>query len=103
LDNNTYATKEPWPLDFTREGLEADFLWPADTATAGRQAWAGFPGVYAYCPIHGPKPGATVYARFSDPRTGLGGQQSPYFAGQFLRPPAACSIWAAARCGGSAP
>ena len=52
---------------FTREGLEADFLWLADTATASRQAWAGFPGVYSYCPVRGPKPGATVFARFSDP------------------------------------
>ena len=83
LENNTYASKEPWPLDFTREGLEADFLWLADTATAGRQAWAGFPGVYSYCPVRGPKPGATVFARFSDPRTTQGGQQPVYFAGQF--------------------
>ena len=83
LENNTYASKEPWPLDFTREGLEADFLWLGDTATASRQAWAGFPGVYSYCPVRGPKPGATVFARFSDPRTAQGGQQPVYFAGQF--------------------
>ena len=83
LENDTYAGKEPWPLDFTREGAEADFLWLADTATAGRQAWAGFPGVYSYCPVRGPKPGATVFARFSDPRTTQGGQQPVYFAGQF--------------------
>ena len=83
MENNMYASKEPWPLDFTREGLEADFLWPADTATAGRQAWAGFPGIYGYCPVRGPKPGATVFARFADPRTAQGGQQPVYFAGQF--------------------
>ena len=83
MENNIYASKEPWPLDFTREGLEADFLWLGDTATASRQAWAGFPGVYGYCPVRGPKPGATVFARFSDPRTAQGGQQPVYFAGQF--------------------
>ncbi len=83
MENNMYASKEPWPLEFTREGLEADFLWLGDTATAGRQAWAGFPGVYGYCPVRGPKPGATVFARFSDPRTAQGGRQPVYFAGQF--------------------
>jgi hypothetical protein len=83
LESNVYASKEPWPLDFTREGLEADFLWLGDTATAGRQAWAGFPGVYGYCSVRGPKPGAAVLARFSDPRAGQGGQQPAYFAGQF--------------------
>lgn len=83
LENNTYAGKDPWPLDFTREGAEADFLCPCDTAAAGRQAWAGFPGVYGFCPVRGAKPGATVYARFSDPRTAQGSQQPVYFAGQF--------------------
>ena len=83
MENNMYAGKEPWPLEFTREGLEADFLWLGDTATAGRQAWAGFPGVYSYCPLRGAKPGATVFARFSDPRTAQGGRQPVYMAGQF--------------------
>jgi hypothetical protein len=83
LEHNSYASKEPWPLDFTREGLEADFLSLGDTATAGHRAWADFPGVFGYCPVRGPKPGATVFARFSDPRTAQGGQQPVYFAGQF--------------------
>jgi hypothetical protein len=83
LDDNTYAGREPWPLDMTREGREADFLWLGDTATASRQAWAGFSGVYSYCPVRGPKPGATVYARLSDPTTSQGGLQPVYFAGQF--------------------
>ena len=33
--------------------------------------------------MRGPKPGATVYARFSDPAGGQGGQQPVYLAGQF--------------------
>ena len=82
-ENNMYSTREPWPLSFTREGLDADFLWLADAATASRQAWGQFPGVYSYCPVRGPKAGATVYARFSDPRVAQGDQQPVYFAGQF--------------------
>ncbi|MGA2064707.1 MAG: hypothetical protein ABSG86_07050 [Thermoguttaceae bacterium] len=81
--NLTYAASEPWPLDFTREGLEAEYLWLGDTAAASAQAWAGFPGVYGFCPLRGPKPGATVLARFSDPRTAQAGKQPVFFAEQF--------------------
>ena len=101
-DNNMYSTAEPWPLAFTRDGLDADFLWLADTATASRQAWASFAGVCSYCPVRGPKPGATVYARFSDPAL------PKAISSRSISPGSStdrgeCSTWAAARCGGSAP
>ncbi len=83
IDDNTYATRDPWPLELTREGREADFLWLGDTAAASRRAWADFPGVYSYYPLRRPKPGATVYARFSDPATAQGNVQPVYWAGQF--------------------
>ena len=70
-------------MDFTREGMEADFLWLGDSATASSTAWASFPGVYSFCPVRGPKAGATVYARFSDPSVSQGGEGPVYFAGQF--------------------
>ncbi len=82
-ESGAYATPDPWPLDFTREGLEADFLMLGDSATAGRRAWTEFAGVYSYCPVRKAKPGATVYARFSDPRAAEGGEQPVYMAGQF--------------------
>ncbi len=82
-ESGAYATSDPWPLDFTREGLEADFLMLGDSATAGRRAWSDFVGVYSYCPVRKAKPGATVYARFSDPRAAEGGEQPVYMAGQF--------------------
>jgi hypothetical protein len=78
-----YSSREPWPLDFTREGMEADFLWLTDSAVSSAKAWASLPGVYSYCPVRGPKPGATVYARFSDPAVGQGNEGPVYFAGQF--------------------
>jgi hypothetical protein len=83
LDDNTYSGRDALPLDMTREGREADFLWLGDSATASRQAWAGFSGVYSYCPVRGPKPGATVYARLSDSAGGTGGLEPVYMAGQF--------------------
>ena len=90
FDGGTYVSNEPWPLDFTREGLEAEFLWLNDTATASQRAWAEFAGVYSYFPVRGPKPGATVLALFSDPTAGghrrealVADRQPVYFAEQF--------------------
>lgn len=83
MESETYVSKEPWPLDFTREGREAEFLWLADGESANQQAWAAFPGVYSCQPIRGPKPGATVFARFADPQLGQGDRQPAYFVGQF--------------------
>ena len=76
------AASEPRPLDFTREGIEAEFLWLAETATASQQAWAAFGGVYSFFPVRGPKPGATVYA-YVTARAGPGEKPPVYLAGQF--------------------
>ena len=65
----TYSSEEPWPLEFTREGLQAAYLWLGDTAIASQATWSQFPGVYSYCPVRDKKAGATVLARFGDSRT----------------------------------
>ncbi len=83
LESDVTWNKEPWPLDFTREGLEAQFLWLADTEAANQQAWADFPGVYSCYPVRGPKSAATVLARVSDPKSGRSGSGEVYFAEQF--------------------
>jgi hypothetical protein len=83
VENLSNASEDALPLEFTREGQDADFLWLADSATASRQAWASFPGVYSFLPVRGVKPGATLYARLKDSRTGESTDHSPYFAGQF--------------------
>jgi len=83
LEESMYASEEPWPLEFSREGLEAEFILPADSPSEGRQVWAGFEGVYSFFPVRGPKQGATVLARFSDPRTARDGQLPVYMAWQF--------------------
>ena len=81
-DATEKAGEEPWPPAFTREGAEAEFLRLADDPGESEAVWKEFEGVYAYLPVEGPKPSATVYARFADP-TIAGERSNVYFAGQF--------------------
>jgi hypothetical protein len=83
FEGSTAVAKDPWPLEFSREGLETQFLWLGDTAPASQQVWTAFPGVYSCFPVRGPKPAASVLAYYFDPRMGRSGQALPYFVGQF--------------------
>ena len=78
--NATYSSEEPWPLEFTREGRQAAYLWLGDSAIASQATWSQFAGVYSFCPLRDKKAGATVLARFGDTRTAQGGQQPIYMA-----------------------
>ena len=82
-EEGRYGSTAAWPLDFTRDGLEAEFLWLADSAPASQQLWSDFPGVYGYYGVRGAKPGATIYARYSDPESGSTTERPVYLAGQF--------------------
>jgi len=75
-------TEESWPLSFTPEGLDAEFVSLSDSAATSRQTWKNFK-VFSYFPVRGPKKGATVLARFSDPRAAIGNEQPVYMAWQF--------------------
>lgn len=84
LDDGQYGGEAPWPLEFERAGREAKFLWLDDSAETSAAAWERFPGVYGFYGVKGEKPGATVYARFSDPAARQMSDESPvYMAGQF--------------------
>lgn len=83
MDDGVYGSKQPWPLAFSRAGEEADFLWLAETPLESEQAWLSFPGVYGCYAVKGPKPAATVYARYSDPDAGISAELPVYFAEQF--------------------
>ncbi|MEI8373227.1 MAG: hypothetical protein WCJ35_10395 [Planctomycetota bacterium] len=78
--NVTFSSEEAWPLEFTREGLQASYLWLGDSAIASLATWSQFSGVYSYCPVRDKKAGATVLARFGDSRKAQGGQQPIYMA-----------------------
>ena len=83
LDDGLYGSAQPWPLEFTREGQEADFLWIGDTPEESRARWERFAGVFGCYAVRGPKPGAHVYARYSDPEAGLAVERPVYFADHF--------------------
>ena len=78
--NVTYSSDEAWPLEFTREGRQAAYLWLGDTPIASQATWSQFKGVYSFCPVRDKKAGATVLARFGDSRASQGGQQPIYMA-----------------------
>lgn len=83
MEEGRFGSEVAWPIQFTREGLEAEFLWLTDSAATSQQAWSEFPGVFGYYPVRGPKPGAVIYGRYSDPEEAGLGQQNVYIAGQF--------------------
>ena len=62
-------SSQPWPIDFTNEGKTAGFLQLTDDPVSSALRWKEFPGFFRAYPTSGAKAGATVYARFSDPRT----------------------------------
>jgi hypothetical protein len=83
LDDGLFGSKSPWPISFSREGEEADFLWLGDTPAESRANWKKFPGVFGCYAVRGPKPGAQVYGSYSDPDAGLVAGQPVYFAEHF--------------------
>jgi len=70
----------PRPLEFTREGREAEFLWLAATRGASDAIWREFPGVHACFPVDGAKAGATEYLALGR-AAGLAGPL--FLAGQY--------------------
>jgi hypothetical protein len=61
--------QQAWPIEFSREGSEAEFLQLTDAAQTSAATWKQLAGFYRCYPTSGPKAGATVYAYFSDPRS----------------------------------
>ncbi|HTN77655.1 MAG TPA: VWA domain-containing protein, partial [Pirellulaceae bacterium] len=72
-----------WPLQFTRDGIEAEFLWLTDDFVTSEAAWQSFGGVFGYFAVKDPKPGAKVFARFADPDTSIDNELPIYLAGHF--------------------
>lgn len=77
------SEEEPMPLEFTRDGLDAEFLWIAGSREASRVVWSEFPGIYSCHPASEAKPGATIYARVAKPGATAGEPRLIDMAGQF--------------------
>lgn len=78
-----FGGSDPFPLDYSREGASSEFLWLGDSFGENADNQKKFEGVYGYYAVNESKPGATVFARFSDPTTAFGGVLPIYLAGQF--------------------
>ena len=80
LSLGRFGGENPWPVDFTRDGFQAEFLRLENDATESEESWADFEGVFGYYAVRDPKPGARVYGRFSDPETAIEDQLPIYLA-----------------------
>ncbi len=83
LDDGLYGSKTPWPILFTREGEEAEFLALTDNAAESQLLWTEFPGVYGCYAVKGPKPGARVLGYYGDPDASFTAEYPVYMAEQF--------------------
>jgi hypothetical protein len=83
LDDSRYGSTVPWPIEFTREGRDADFLWLGTSHEESEARWTEFAGVFGFYRVKGPKPGAIVYGRFGDPDATAAAEKPVYFAEQF--------------------
>lgn len=83
LSSERFGGTTAWPLNFTRDGLDAEFLWLEDNATDSEAAWSSFEGIFGYYSVKDPKPGARVFARFSNPDTAIDGELPIYAAAHF--------------------
>jgi len=53
-----FGGTSPFPLNFSRAGRSADYLWIGDSAGISQETWAQFEGVFGYYAVNDPKPGA---------------------------------------------
>ncbi len=83
LDGGRQGGRNAWALQFTPEAASAEFLWIADTREQSFETWSEVGSVYDYVGVKSAKPGAKVYAYFSDPTTEVSGSLPIFLASQF--------------------
>ena len=77
-------SRQPWPIQFSREGLDAGFLQLIDDPEASGNVWSEFEGFYRAYPTAGAKAGATVFAEFADPQAQTENGQPILIASHFF-------------------
>lgn len=83
LGGGRQGGRTDWPLKFTPESQTAEFLWISDTPAESLELWDEYGKVYDYVGVKSAKPGAKVYAYFSDPTTEISGSLPIFLASQF--------------------
>ena len=78
-----FGGTQPFPLAFSREGRASEFLWLGETGPESADIWDDSKGVFGYYAVNEPKPGAEIFARFSDKETAIDGELPIYMAGHF--------------------
>lgn len=78
-----FGGERAFPLEFTREGRAAEFLWLGDTAADSLVNWGRFRGVFGYYAVNEAKPGADILSYFADPSTSIENKLPIYMASQF--------------------
>ncbi len=78
-----FGGENAFPLEFSREGRAAEYLWLGDSGNISAQTWSEFEGVFGYYAVNEAKPGADVLARFADPGTRINDRLPIYLASQY--------------------
>ena len=78
-----FGGTQPFPLDFTREGRAARYLWLGESSLESASIWNRFEGIFGYYAVNESKAGADVLASFSDNSTAIDGQLPIYLSSQF--------------------
>lgn len=73
-----------WPIELTPEGKASGFLRISDAAgKESADVWESFDGIYRSYPVRAVRDGATVLARYGNPRARTQDGQPPFLASQF--------------------
>ena len=78
-----FGGEQPFPIQFTREGRAANFLWLGESAIQSQENWDTFEGIFGYYAVNEQKAGADVLGRFSDPETAIDDELPIYIATQY--------------------
>ena len=102
LDDGRFGSTEPWPVEFNRAGMEAEFLWLADTATESSRLWDCLSRrLRILCCARGQAHGHGLRTLLR-PRVPWGPKALLCTWQGSSMGPGGCSTWVAAKCGGSA-
>lgn len=74
-----------WPIELTPEGKASGFLRISDaTGKESADVWETFDGIYRSYPVRSVRDGATILARYGNPRARTQDGQPPFLASQFF-------------------